>query len=481
MKNKKLWLSLLVVALIVCLTSVGLFACSKSTEDTPTPTPSPTTVEQQALDAIISGIQQSIADGDMDDLKVDANLGLKINDDQYNVKLALELDLLQKSDPSDKKTSNTWLNAELTKGSDVILGLYYWDAINTSELNSNIYEGNTLYVQYKPTDATSTKKIAFPAPYIAALQNELNGRVNFSNVDLSDLDFSAADVILGIIAGLAEDGELTSTKASVTLKIGSLLNDGDIASLIGGIQGYFDSLDLDITASELGQILPNITLTVSADLKNGKVTGVDLKLGIDKKDVTINHKSNGAELLVIKMDDDVTVELSLDFALGKATEFYPSDISSYVEQENIVDAKISVDLFVREAISISFDLNGNALALSVQPGYYTLSAEIAANPWTIVPLLSDMLSDDSTAFSSTNNIIESITELLQAINALELDLTRTKDGAGAEVTEESALYLVLTNNYVEEDGKLIVNRNSEGDAEKLISCSAAGACTHADA
>lgn len=490
MTNKKLWLSLLVVVLVVCMLSVTLFACKKDDESKkPAPTPGPT-VEAQAIDAIINGIKTSVADGDMTDLKVDGTLGLTLGDKEYALKLALELDLLQfngynyaaasgEFDPNgeyftksgstytkvetpkstdmskyyirvsrkdvetiDTVTPSTLLHAELkdVKANETLLGVYYAD---DKPGTADIYQGNGIYIQAKTKKGQ--KKVVFPAPFVSAVQSALNGQVDFHGIDLADEDvWGSVDTVTGIIAGLASDGVCTSTEASITLKIGDLLdpnNENNLLSLVSGLQDWLNALDLDIDASALGELLPNISLVLSATLDNGKATGFDISLTLAEKDMVIKNKSKDHTVIKVNMDKDVTVGLSLDYTIGTCTPFWPADINSYVYQENIIDIALSADLYLSSGINMSL-LDGK-LTLNVLPGSYTLSAQIAANPFAIISKINNGID-----FSSTPKMIDSIKEILQVVNALELKLVRTKDGEGADVNT-TVLYVLVGNTYEE--------------------------------
>ena len=489
MTNKKLWLSLLVVVLVVCMLSVSLFACNKK-DDPKTPvTPLGPTVEAQAIDAIINGIKTSVANGDMTDLKVDGTLGLTLGDKEYALKLALELDLLQFNgynyaaasspfDPNgeyftksgstytkvetpketdmskyyirvskkdvetiDTVTPSTLLHAELkdVKANETLLGVYYAD---DKPGTADKFQGNGIYIQAKTKNGQ--KKVVFPAPFISAVQSKLNGQVDFHGIDLADEDvWGSVDTVTGIIAGLASDGVCTSTEASITLKIGDLLdpnNENNLLSLVGGLQDWLDALDLDIDATALGELLPNISLVLSATLDNGKATGFDISLKLAEKDMVIKNKSKDHTVIKVNMDKDVTVGLSLDYTIGTCTPFWPADINSYVYQENILDLALSVDLFLQNDIDIKFKLGNSELRLQVPGGSYTLAANIAANPFAILQYINV---EDGIDFSSTPKIIDSIPLILKAISALELKLINTKDVDGNAIAADKQVVLQL--------------------------------------
>ena len=512
MTNKKLWLSLLVVVLVVCMLSVTLFACNKDKSKTPV-TPVGPTVEAQAIDAIINGIKASVEDGDMTDLKVDGTLGLTLGDKEYALKLALELDLLQfndyvyaqasgefnekgeyftksgstytkvetpkaadmskyyvrveRKDVEHADTSNTKLTAELkdVKADSTLFGIYYFDGAPNADQNpsnTNIYDGNYLFLQAKTK--TEQKKVKFAAPNVAAVQNALNGQVDFHGIDLADEDvWGQVDTVTGIIAGLASDGVCTSTEASITLKIGDLLdpnNENNLLSLVGGLQDWLDALDLDIDATALGELLPNISLVLSATLDNGKATGFDISLKLAEKDMEIKNESNGHTVIKVNMDKDVEVGLSLDYTIGTCNIFYPSDFQSWPLQENLLDVAVSVDLKLDTALGVSFDLNGSPFTLSVPAGSYTLSLEIAANPWEIIKNL------DKINFDNTAKIIDSIKTILTAVASVNIDLHNN-------TADTTALRLLVANEYdggvlrVDTDGKPVKTATIEVDSSIL--------------
>ena len=509
MTNKKLWLSLLAVVLIVCMLSVCLVSCKKD-DDTPAdngkkkPTKS---IELQAIEAIVAGVKASVEDGDMTDLTVDGSIGLKVNDTQYSLDLALDLDLRQytgwtdytlateykkganyytkntdgtysdvdvkasefeankyytrsKTGEETSTDSNTFLNAELKKGNDTLLGVYYYDyaGYGSKTKAADPYEGDYLYLQYKPKTGDQ-QKLKFPAPYVNATMKALNASVNFSGIDLGDEGvWGSLDTYLGIVAGLAEGGELTSTKASVTLNIGTLLdpnNENNLLSLVGGIQSYFDALELDIDAEELGDILPNITLTLSADLDNGKATGFDISLGLAKKDIIIKNTETKSEIIDIKMSKNVDITLSLDYEVGGTpSEFMPEDYASYKKLNNLIDIQLSADVAIKEDISMTFKLNDNDMALTVPGGQYTLSIYAALDPFCILDDINDI------SFDTTGDIINSITTLLEAVNALELKLQKTAEYGETTTLDplpDPAVYILVGTSYTASSPKNLLD------------------------
>ena len=243
MTNKKLWLSLLAVVLIVCMLSVGLMSCKKKTDDEEEEEEEEEiTVEEQAANAIVEGIQASLKAADMTDLKVDGEVGLTVGDKNYTLALALDLDLRQfngynytkcsssskfdskekyfkksdededeyeevkdltedtfnaskttyytrsKKDLEDDQASNTFLNAELREGNKVLLGVYYFDTQEELEDTQDVYTGDVVYVQFFDKNTNKTKKMKFPAPFVKAMMIEMGASVDFHGIKLDELD-----------------------------------------------------------------------------------------------------------------------------------------------------------------------------------------------------------------------------------------------------------------------------------------------------
>ena len=507
MTNKKLWLSLLAVVLIVCMLSVGLMSCKKKTEEPEDPGDDDVvTLEEQAAEAIIEGIQKSLAAADMTDLRLDGEIELTVGEKVYTVALALDLDLRQfngyeytqckasstfdaseqyfkvkeddeeeyeeakglteeefnkskttyytrhKKDLENDNFSNTALTAEIREGKKVLLGVYYSDSqedIGTKDP----FTGDKLYVQYLPEGATTTTKMQFNAPYVAATMLALGGSVDFHGIDLAELDiWDTLGGVLPIIGSLADKTQtefVANQKASLTINLGAVLN--QFSDVLSSASGYVDPLGLELNLSDLGTILPAISIKLAADLDStGMATNVGLSLTIPEKDVEIKNKDTKKTFLNINMTKDVEIGLGLRYTLYDTDEepnyFFPSSYDAYEEFDNIIDADLSVDLYLGNAITYDIELNSNKLHIAVDPGYYRLSLDAALNPFVLL----QYLKDDATKkidFSSTPKIIDSIQIILEAVNALELKLT--KYTAADYKTEDSvAVQLVVGKEYV---------------------------------
>ena len=495
MTNKKLWLSLLAVVLIVCMLSVGLMSCKKKTDEpVEDPDEPEVTLEEQAAEAIVEGIRNSLASADMTDLTVDGKIGLKIGDEQYDLKLALDLDLLQHngynynkctaSSTFDTKTtyytkvedadeyeeakdltqaefdanktnyytrgtkkgketstkSNTFLNAELVKDDEVLLGIYYWDS-NESVAAANAYDQNVVYIQYFDKESDTTKKMTFPAPYVNATMKAMDAYVDFHGIKLDELDFwDTLGGILPVIGSLADKTQtefVANEKASLTINLGAVLT--QFSDVLSNAGGFVEPLGLDLDLSKLGEILPAISIKLAAKFDStGKANGVELSLVVPKKNIEIKNKNTEEAFLKIGMDKDVNVGLSLDYKVGVTPTPLLVDFDDFVDQKNIIDVEVGLDLFLSETIAMNLT---DTMSISVNAGYYTAHATLALNPFCV---LKDV---KSLSFDGIANIIETINKLLPAISSLELTLQRTHDATHAPVEEAPAIRLIIADNY----------------------------------
>ena len=521
MTNKKLWLSLLAVVLIVCMLSVGLMSCKKKTEEEEPEPEEEVTLEEQAAEAIIEGIQKSLAAADMTDLRLDGEIELTVGEKVYTVALALDLDLRQfngyeytqctknstfnaseqyfkvkeddeeeyeeakglteeefnkskttyytrhKKDLENDNFSNTALTAEIREGSKVLLGVYYSDSQADIE-DKDPFTGDMLYVQYLPEGATKTTKMKFNAPYVAATMLALGGSVDFHGIDLAELDiWDTLGGVLPIIGSLADKTQtefVANQKASLTINLGAVLN--QFSDVLSSASGYVDPLGLELNLSDLGTILPAISIKLAADLDStGMATNVGLSLTIPEKDVEIKNKDTKKTFLNINMTKDVEIGLGLRYTLYDTEEnpnyFFPSDeeLEEYKKFDNIIDVDLSIDLSLKEALSYSIKLNGQNMTLAVNPGDYTLSLDAALKPFELLKYIKGVEKDGVTKkidFSSTPKIIDSIDLILEAISGLDIKLvkytdeTRTtpaaKDGEKT-LTDGKVLQVVVADDY----------------------------------
>ncbi len=494
MTNKKLWLSLLAVVLIVCMLSVGLMSCKKDKDvDDDDDEEEPITVEEQAATAIVEGIQKSMAAGDMTDLKVDGQVDLTVGEKKYTIALALDLDLLQhdgwtynqctsstKFNPKEKyftkeddeyeeakdldeatfnadKTkyydrskkgketsvkSNTFLNAEIREGDDVLLGVYYWDA-NKTISEDKAYTGDVIYVQFYDKDSGEQKQMYFPAPYVNAVMKANNAYVDFHGIKIDELDFwDTIGGVLPVIASLADKSKTVyqeNSKASLTINLAAVLN--NFASVLSSANSFVEPLGLDINLSNLGEILPAISITLGATFDStGIATGVDLSLNIENKDMEIKKVKNGQvgeTFLKIDMDKEVKVGLGLSYTVGTATPFYPDDLADYEKNNNIVDLDLSVDLYIEKDIKISIT---DAISIDIPGGKYTLFLSGQVNPFVILAEMKNL------NFNDIAGVISSVKTILGAVEGLELELKQVEDKAG-NATNVQALFAVLATQY----------------------------------
>ena len=500
MTNKKLWLSLLAVVLIVCMLSVGLMSCKKNVDDDEEEEEEEEeTVEELAANAIIEGIQKSMAAGEMTDLKVQGEVELKINEEAYKLALALDLDLLQhkgwnytnctssstfnskekyftyddeaeeyveakdldaatfngektkyftrsKKEKETSAKSNTFLTAELSKGDQVLLGVYYWDSDkNIPSTDTTVFYSDTLYVQVYDKETETMKQMMFPAPFINATMRAYGASVDFHEIKLEDLDvWTTIGGVLPIIASMADPAKTEfeeGSKASITLNLASVLN--KFASVLGSAGGYVKALGLDLDTANLGTILPAISITLAATFEQGVANGVDLSLNIENKDLEIKKVKNGEKpqetflKLNIPGEKEVKLGLGLNYKLGVATPIIPEDIEDWTFNNNIIDLDLSTKIDIAEDIKISLS---DSISIDIPAGKYKLKLSGQINPFVILGEINNF------DFSGIAGIISTVKTILGAIEGLDLELIQEYNKAGTKV-DNTVLLAILATQY----------------------------------
>lgn len=381
MTNKKLWIKVLAIVAVVCMLSCLFVACKD--KENPTKKDPTTTTKPDVMTPLLSGIQKSIASGNMEDFVVSAklDLGLKNGDATSNYTVGLDLDLNLFDGTNEE--SNTYVQFEIKEGSDVLLGLYYTDW-SEANMGSDAFSSGALYLQAKA--GAEQKKLKITAPYVNSTMRALDAKVDFSTVDLSDESiFEGADTILGVINGLLNVNSTTD----FSLNLGELLdpeNEEGLASLLGGMGETFEELGLDIANSpenQLGAILPQIEITFKPTYAtDGALTKLELGLKISDKDIVIN-KTNNDPLLVVGMNGpiELTAGLTYKIAGGSVSGIKaPTNFDDYVSA-SLLNVSFDATLNLNKAIAMKI-MDG--MSIDLPQGNYNLKVRLAAEPTVVL-------------------------------------------------------------------------------------------------
>lgn len=500
MTNKKIWLTILAVMLIVCMLCSFVGCKNNDEQKTTTTTPNKTTKTdgEKAVEQLLSGIENAINEQNLQDLKAGANIDFEVKygteTKKYNLAFNLDLDLVQRGETS--PSHNTQLEAEITDmaTNKVVLGVYYYDG----EAGTNdVYTGNSVYLR------TEDKLMYFDAPFIADTMTALAADVQFTdNADISDA-MSSADSIVGILKDYLGNATYSETGSSVSIKLGDIV-DG-LKDLISGINisDYTNPLNVDITLDQVIEAIKSLTITINTTVDNGVLTGVDLSLGLDAFDLTAKKLNSTENLLVVKLDKNTTVSISADFKVGDfiTHTFNTGDLESAEYTENLINAQASLDFYVSNPINIMFN---ESLGLSLNAGYYTVELKAAANPFLVLSKLkkdgkwdiafvdtytvvTDPVETDlnkyftkpdatkeeyvqATTFNASTtyytktaqltNIIDAVSKIVPIIADLQLKLTQTKDVNGNAVSIDAGTATYL-------DAEIVKNYSNEAKEAEL--------------
>lgn len=398
MTNKKIWLTILAVMLIVCMLCSFVGCKDKDKQDTTTKTPTKVakTDGEKAVEQLLDGIENAINEQNLQDLKAGADIDFEVKygdkTTTYNLAFNIELDLVQNGETT--PTYNTSLEGEITdENGKVVLGVYYYDASGLSD----VYTGNSLYLRTKDDGL-----MRFDAPSVAGAMKALAAGVSFTdNADISE-PMSSASSVVDILKSYLTNATYSDNGSTVSVTLGNIIDGEDgLRSLIAGvdISAYTNPLNVDLTLDQVIEAIKSLTINITTRVDNGVLTGVDLSLGLDAFNLTAKKLNSTDKLLVVKLDKNTTVSISADFKVGGfidhtfTTDDVYADIanpSDTIYKENLINAQVSLDFYVSEDINVILTENkekGTKLGLQLKAGYYTASLKVAANPFKVLSVL----------------------------------------------------------------------------------------------
>lgn len=386
MTNKKIWLTILAVMLIVCMLCSFVGCKDKDKQDTTTKTTTKVakTDGEKAVEQLLDGIENAINGQNLQDLKAGADIDFEVKygdkTTKYNLAFNIELDLVQNGETT--PSYGTKLEGEITdeKGK-VVLGIYYYDNDETTD----VYTGNVVYLR------TADKCMYFDAPSVAGAMKALAAGVSFTdNADISE-PMSSASSVVDILKSYLTNATYSDNGSTVSVKLGDIV-DG-LTDLISGvdISAYTNPLNVDLTLDQVIEAIKSLTINITTRVDNGVLTGVDLSLGLDAFDLTAKKLNSTDKLLVVKLDKNTTVSISADFKVGDfINHTFSNTFTDATYEENLINAQASFDFYVSEDINVILTENkekGTQLGLKLKAGYYTASLKVAANPFKVLSVL----------------------------------------------------------------------------------------------
>jgi hypothetical protein len=385
MTNKKIWLTILAVMLIVCMLC-SFVGCKKTddTKTTPTPTKVAKTDGEKAVEQLLDGIENAINEQNLQDLKAGADIDFEVKygdkTTTYNLAFNIELDLVQNGETN--PSYGTRLEGEITdENGKVVLGIYYYD----SDEITDVYTGNAVYLR------TADKCMYFDAPSVAGAMKALAAGVNFTDsADISE-PMSSASSVVDILKSYLTNATYSDNGSTVSVKLEDIV-DG-LTGLISGvdISAYTTPLNVDLTLNQVIEAIKSLTIKVTTRVDNGVLTGVDLSLGLDAFNLTAKKLNSTDNLLVVKLDKNTTVSISADFKVGAfISHTFSNNFNDATYEENLINAQASFDFYVSEDINVILTENkdkGTSLGLQLKAGYYTASLKVAANPFKVLSVL----------------------------------------------------------------------------------------------
>ena len=464
MTNKKIWLSILAVILVVCMSVGMLVACGK-TDDDNTKTPDKKVEEKTtAFAQLMTGLSKTLnsAAASLSDLSAGAKIDIELKNGEetknYTVQANVSLDLLEKGDTysaAEGEECNTVLEVEILEGETVVLGVYYYDDVQSN--NDLVYEGNTIYLYENLKKGNTPNKYYFKAPYVKDVQ-----RVKLSETDKGAIDFTEAkkgvdlstvSSMAGLIETFLSNVKQSKTEVSFGLDFDAVLQSDEVKKLLGAsfdknIDVYMDALGLDYSWSQIKSLLGKLSINAHAtfDSKTSALTGIDLTLGVKSGDIEVDKTENNGKLLKVGISNNLSAKIALDYKLG-STIFTSklvkdNDANTYVYKKDILNVGLSVDLDLGEALALSFGDTG--IGINIPAGNYTLQLGVMADPFSIIELINN--ETNGISFKGVRNILDSITKILPLFDQLDIELyERGENGARGTSHLSASIVKVYTN------------------------------------
>ena len=464
MTNKKIWLSILAVILVVCMSVGMLVACGKTDEDnTKTPEKKPDE-KTTAFAQLMTGLSKTLnsAAASLSDLSAGAKIDIELKNGEetknYTVQANVSLDLLEKGDTysaAEGEECNTVLEVEILEGTTVVLGVYYYDDVQSKD--DLVYEGNTIYLYENLKKGTTPNKYYFKAPYVKDVQRVKSGDTESAAVDFTEakkgVDLSMVSSMAGLIEGFLSNVKQSKTEVSFGLDFDAVLQSDEVKKLLGesfdqNIDVYMSTLGLDYSWSQIKSLLGKLSINAHAtfDSKTSALTGIDLTLGVKSGNIEVNKTDNNGKLLKVGISNNLSAKVALDYTLG-GTIFTSklvkdNDADTYVYKKDILNVGLSVDLDLGEALAISFD--GLPIKINVPAGEYTLQLGVMADPFSIIEYINN--ADNGISFKGVRNIIDAITKIVPLFDQLDIELyERGENGARGTSHLSASLVKVYTN------------------------------------
>lgn len=261
------------------------------------------------MEQLTKGVRAAYGESNIDKIDVTAKAELGVTKDKekkpskvYSVDFATQLDLNIDSTSRNNgiklvvtETDNSTKNAT-TK---TVLGAWYKESSSTTATAQN------MYVQYiNPFDGNE-HKLNIKVPTVKNTMIAKNAEIDGKQVTKDIQDADIIETYIGMLSILNNDKNIMKCKMSkkagkFSVPLNKILSDetnelfGTITGLGDTLNPYLNALGVYLNLSELGDLLPNLVLDVQFNYEKNEnkeyaLSGVELKLSIDKKDFKIQR------------------------------------------------------------------------------------------------------------------------------------------------------------------------------------------------
>lgn len=451
MNKKKLVVMMLVLVLVLSLSITALVGCKKDKDDINGYNQTSAIKLEEALG---SALWNAAEENNLNSLKASAQLTLTANESVYAIKM----------------NANLALKADSTESNSFGLSFVDVSANNANILNVYYNEGysKTYGVDYAAYDkmlfvdlgsGANAKHYSINALSVSDTLKDQG--VDITDTYLEDHNADSTKIVSGIesilqyfdlVKGMADKfdkkGNVSSSSLYqsedgqtllLRLRLDRILSNA--SEMLGAIDGYTGDLGLALNSSNIGNVLPNVTIDLKfkmsgvegGDFEKAKLEGFEASLEVPQKDMRI-QKSNGGDFVRINIDKTLKLGIGIDFKFGADAQNYNINPLGFTAaggytKTNAINVAVKGELTLNEPIELTLNLNGEK-KIGIPAGTYGIKLAIDADPVKLI--------GKSFNFTGIDNIMSTVEGILDAVNYLNIEIKKVN-----ATTEDPGLVIIL--------------------------------------
>lgn len=432
MNKKKLVVLTLIIVMVLSLSITALVGCKDSDIDGYKQT------DILFADALSPAVENAIEANRLNTLKASAQLKLSVNNIKYAIKMNANLAL----DGESEAANSFGLSfVEESAGNANILNLFYDESYTSSGYDFGKYLfvdlGSGKNAQHFTVNALKVKEILNSKN--VKIGDDQSDEIGGNIAEAVSGAYDIFDMITGMASELDDEGDVKSSalyqskdgqSLLLRLKLDRLLKNA--GTLLEVLNEPCKELGLDLNSSNLGSVLPNLTIDVifkmtgvkGSNFDEAMLTGVEAKINVPKKDLAVKRTDEeGTEFLHVNISKNIDLGLALDFKFNEKAQNYnirPLGSGSYI---NLINFETEGELKLNAPIGITGTPVGD---IAIKAGDYTMKLAVDINPVNLIDV-------DFTNVVGVSGVIKLITDIFNsnAINYFSIKIVDKTDATNA--------------------------------------------------